>query len=276
MANFPTHAGTGAFVGFAYGAAAHWAWDMPLPTAVLAGGLCAVASLLPDVDSDHGVILREVLAFVAAIIPMFLLDRFRSMQLPQETIIAVAGLIYVIIRFGGGEIVRRMTVHRGMWHSIPAAAVVSLIVYFLCDCPDINSRMVKTFAATTGYIWHLLLDEIWSVERMGGRVRVKRSFGTALKFFGSRPSGNVLVYGALVGMLAVLVQNPRPGGLWDAQHHHHGHQESIEVSPEQPPYRYPQRQMTPLPSRETHPDFETLARPEFGHGSPQPVYQPPR
>ena len=99
MANFPAHASTSAFVGFAYGTVGHMVYGLPLPTCVLAGGLCTVAGLLPDVDSDHAVILREVLAFVAAVIPMLLLDRFRSMQWSQETIIVVSGLTYVCLLY---------------------------------------------------------------------------------------------------------------------------------------------------------------------------------
>ncbi len=70
-------------------------------------------------DSDNAVVLREILAFVAAVVPMLLLDRFREMLWTQESIVVAAGLIVTIICFGFGEIIRRVTVHRGMWHSIP-------------------------------------------------------------------------------------------------------------------------------------------------------------
>ena len=36
---------------------------------------------------------------------------------------------------------------------------------------------------TLGYLSHLVLDEIWSVEWTHG-LHLKNSFGTALKFFG--------------------------------------------------------------------------------------------
>ena len=49
-----------------------------------------------------------------------------------------------------------------------------------------------------GYFWHLLLDELNSVESTGtGRVRLKRSFGTALKFFGQNPLANLCTYAVL-------------------------------------------------------------------------------
>ena len=280
MANFPTHAATGAFVGFAYGLAAHTVWEVTLPAAVLSGGLCAVAALLPDVDSDNAVILRELLAFVAAIIPMLLLDRFRELQLPQETIVAITGLMYVIIRFGCGGIVRRTTVHRGMWHSIPAAALASFVIYFICACPDLKPRLVKAIAVAVGYLWHLLLDEFWSVERAGASIRVKRSFGTALKFFGKRPGPNILVYGALLGMVALMIRKPQVdpwiGGPNSSGHEHtqsqQGNSNGWFQTPAGPTYSapdsqfgYPRQQMTPTPQR---------ALPT--HGQQGPVYQPPR
>ena len=272
MANFPTHAGTGAFVGFAYGMVAHTVWEMPLPTAVLAGGLCIVASMLPDVDSDHAVILREVLAFVAAIVPMLLLDRFHEMQLPQETIVAIAGLAYVIIRFGGGELVRRTTVQRGMWHSIPAAALASMLIYFICACPDLKPRLVKTFAVSVGYVWHLILDEVWAVERIGGRLRTKRSFGTALKFFSNRPAANILVYGALLGMIALTVRKPtmEPVIGVGSQGQGQSHAPSSGAYDSQALPSYPTPSYPSTFPQATHPRQQMTPTPRG------PIYQPPR
>jgi len=99
MANFPTHITTSAALGTAYGTAAHVVYGMPLPGCLLAGGLFTIAGVLPDVDSDNAVILREILAFVAAVIPMLLLDRFREMGWHQESIVVASGLTYVSSRY---------------------------------------------------------------------------------------------------------------------------------------------------------------------------------
>ncbi|MEA1949803.1 MAG: metal-dependent hydrolase, partial [Planctomycetota bacterium] len=59
MAGFRTHITVSSLAGVGYGAGAHLLFDMPVPTCLLAGGLCGVAGMLPDIDSDSGRPLRE-------------------------------------------------------------------------------------------------------------------------------------------------------------------------------------------------------------------------
>ena len=63
MAGFKTHIGVSGVLGVAYGGAGFAMYDVPLstslPTCVLAGGLCGVSGMLPDLDSGSGVPLRE-------------------------------------------------------------------------------------------------------------------------------------------------------------------------------------------------------------------------
>ena len=106
MANFPTHITTGALLGAAYGSAGHLGFDLSVPACVLAGGLCTIGGVLPDVDSDHAVILRESLALLAVVTPMLMIDRFRELGWTHETIFLCVALIYLMIRFGLGEVVR--------------------------------------------------------------------------------------------------------------------------------------------------------------------------
>jgi hypothetical protein len=203
MANFHTHITLSSFFGIGYGAAGHLAYDIPLPSAVIAGGLCGIAGMLPDVDSDNGVPLRESMSFLAAVIPMFFLERFRELGWPQESIVLAAALVYVVVRFGIAEFVRRATVHRGMWHSIPAAAIAGLITYHLCACPELVLRLYKTGAVVLGFMSHLVLDEIYSTDVGIRGVRLKKSFGTAVKMWGPSPGANLLVYTALALMITL-------------------------------------------------------------------------
>ena len=78
MAGFKMHIGTSSVLGVAYGAAGWHFYDVPWPTAVLAGGLCGVSGMLPDLDSGPGVPLRESVAFAAAVVPMLLVHRFED------------------------------------------------------------------------------------------------------------------------------------------------------------------------------------------------------
>ncbi|MBB3208308.1 membrane-bound metal-dependent hydrolase YbcI (DUF457 family) [Rhodopirellula rubra] len=198
MAGFKTHISTSTMVGVAYGYWGVATQGMSLESGLLAGGLCSVAGMLPDLDSDSGVPLRETSLFMAAIAPMLMIDRFRDMGLSHESMALAAMLVYVGIRFVAVEFFRRYTVHRGMWHSIPAALVAGLGAYLIMPCPSEAIRVYKSLAVLIGFLTHLILDEIWSLDFSRGRMRVKKSFGTALKFFGKDWWANVSVWGKLV------------------------------------------------------------------------------
>ena len=205
MADFKTHIATSTVIGIAYGAAGHH-FGMHLSTAMLAGGLCSVAGMLPDLDSDSGVPLRESIAFGAAIVPMMLIDRLQHLGLSNEAIVLAGGLIYLIVRFGVADIFKRYTVHRGMWHSIPAAAICGLLTFLIASGPDLEVRLYKSAAVVLGFMVHLALDELWSFEMKRGRLRIKKSFGTAIKFWSSRSLwANVSTYGKLIILLALVV-----------------------------------------------------------------------
>ena len=174
---------------------------MSIESGFLAGGLCSVAGMLPDLDSDSGIPLRETSMFCAAIVPILMIDRFRDFGLSHEAMALAAMLIYIGIRFILVEIFKRFTVHRGMWHSLPAAASAGLLAYLVMPCPSEAIRVYKSIAVVVGFLVHLILDEIWSLDFRGGRFRLKSSFGTALKFFGKDPVGNISVYGKLFLLL---------------------------------------------------------------------------
>lgn len=169
---------------------------MALESGLLAAGLCSVAGMLPDLDSDSGVPLRETSMFVAAIAPMLMIERFQDLGLSHEAMALGAFLVYIGIRFVMVEIFKRFTVHRGMWHSLPAAAIAGLAAYLIMPCPAESIRVYKSLAVVVGFLTHLLMDEIWAIDVSRG-FRLKRSFGTALKFVGNNLFANVLVYAKL-------------------------------------------------------------------------------
>jgi len=208
MAGFKTHITTSTLVGVGYGLAGSFFLGMPLESCFLAGGLCSLAGMLPDLDSDTGVPVRETMTFAAAIVPMLMIDRFRSMGMTPEMMALAGGAIYLIVRFGVSEIFKRYTVHRGMWHSVPACLIAGLLAFLICSCNEMDRRLFKTFAVMLGFMVHLVLDELWSIEWKGGMVHMKRSFGTAIKFFSNRRWANVSTYGKLVLLVAVAVSDP--------------------------------------------------------------------
>ncbi len=213
MADFKTHITVSTVCGVGYGAGAYFGYHVAPPTCILAGGLCAVSGMLPDVDSDSGVPLRESLSFGAAVVAMMMVHRFQQFGFASETIVLAGAATYLAVRFIFGEWLRRYTVHRGMFHSIPAALVFAELA-FLLSSGDLPIRYYKAGGVLLGYLSHLTLDEIYSFQWSRGRLRIKRSFGTALKLFGHSWWSNISVYAKLAVLTWLVVYEPG----WMAQH----------------------------------------------------------
>ncbi len=205
MADFKTHIATSTVLGFGYAGAAYFALDMPLPSCLLAAGLGSVSGMLPDIDSNSGVPLRESLALASAVVPMMLVDRLQQFGLGSELIVLVGAAVYVLVRFGGGALLKRFTVHRGMLHSIPAAVIFAEIAFLLAS-GSVAVRWFKAGAVALGYLAHLTLDELYSLRLRRGRLRLKKSLGTGLKLFGPKPWPNAIAYLGLF-LLGLLVWN---------------------------------------------------------------------
>jgi membrane-bound metal-dependent hydrolase YbcI (DUF457 family) len=202
MADFRTHMTVSTAAGVLYGLGGYQA-GLPWESCVIGGALCSVSGMLPDLDSDSGIPLREAVAFSSAFIPMLLVDRLQRIGCSHEMMLLITVGVYFFLRFGIAEIFRRYTVHRGMWHSIPAALTASLFAFLVSSCDDINLRLFKTVSIFIGFMSHILLDEIWSVEYRRGRYTFKHSFGTALKFWSQNRVANVFSY-SLLALLCFL------------------------------------------------------------------------
>ncbi len=197
MADFHTHITVSCGVGMAYGAVG-FSLGLEPTTCFLSAGLCGIAGMLPDLDSDSGIPLRETLSLAAAVIPMLLFGRLKAAGFNWEQLALAGGLMYLAIRFGVGGFLKTYTVHRGMFHSLPAAVIAGLLAFLVCQSNDLAARIFKAVAVAVGYLTHLVLDELWAVDWSYGIPRLKKSFGTALKFYGSSIWGNLSAYSKLV------------------------------------------------------------------------------
>ncbi len=205
MADFKTHISTSTMLGIGYGVGAYFVWDIPAQHCVIAAGLCSVAGMLPDLDSDTGVPVRETLCFLSVLIPVLMIPRFQALGMSAETIVFASLLIYVGFRFGVGKLFKKYTKHRGMWHSIPAAMIAGLATFIVCLSPDLSIRLFKSWAVVLGFMSHLVLDEMFAVDLYGRKLRVKKSFGTALKFFSKSTWANISTYGKLALLILIIL-----------------------------------------------------------------------
>lgn len=206
MPGFQVHITGASIVGAGYAGAAWYVGGMHPMTCLLGGGLCAVAGMLPDLDSGSGTPVRESVAFAAAIVPMILVHRIHQSGLPIEAVILLGAAIYAAIRFGVSWLLENYTVHRGMFHSLPAAAIAGQVTYLAFWHEDPLRRYYVASAVVLGFLTHLVLDEIWSVRNGQFGPKAKKGFGTAMKFHGPVLWSTIVSY-VLVVALGLVAAN---------------------------------------------------------------------
>ena len=91
-------------------------------------------------------------------------------------------MAYGAVRYLALGVFSALTVHRGIFHSLVAALffwfLVTSLSYYLFALSALFAWSIGFFLFF-GYIVHLLLDELFSVDLLNSRL--KSSFGTALK-----------------------------------------------------------------------------------------------
>ncbi len=82
-----------------------------------------------------------------------------------------------------------------------------MFAFLVMSSEDISIRLFKTFAVMLGFLSHLVLDEIWSVDFRRGKYAFKRSFGTALKLWGNDRWANYVTYTKLAVITLLIYQD---------------------------------------------------------------------
>jgi len=153
-----------------------------------------LGGILPDIDADNSIPGRMMFSFFALVIAFLtLFSRVGVYSIAELSILWA--VIYVVVRYVIFLMFARLSVHRGVFHSLLAAAffgfLTTSLAYHLFRLSTLGAWMTGLFVSV-GYVIHLVLDEVYSVDLTGARV--KRSFGTALKLI----SSNVKTTGLLV------------------------------------------------------------------------------
>jgi membrane-bound metal-dependent hydrolase YbcI (DUF457 family) len=152
-----------------------------------------------------GAVFRQLAVSSIAVLPWFVWSGGRS-WLPWRfwgVVLAIVVAVYGVV-----ALFKRITVHRGLFHSLPGVALYGELVFLLLgyatDLPW-SARWVVAGGGWAGGFSHLLLDELTAVDFEGRRLRNRRSLGTALNLWASNASGwSLLLYVAVaVGGLAM-------------------------------------------------------------------------
>jgi hypothetical protein len=207
MANFNTHFMVGAT---ATSVLSGTLLSMEILTpneAVIAFALGTFGSLMPDIDSDNSKSIGIAFTVISLLITTLAVFVKSSVYSLVEMLL-MAGGVFSVIRFGLIVIFRKVSKHRGMFHSIPVAFIWGMVTTILMHWFfDLNTLLAWSYGLmmTWGYLVHLMLDEIYSVDL--GNKRIKKSFGTALKLFRIKTAKdrfqNLLIYFSLFVLISI-------------------------------------------------------------------------
>lgn len=203
MANFKVHFNT-ATIASASVAATLLSMKVIEPTQAVYGFLIgSLSGLMPDVDSAYSTSIKiafTVLSLLASILLVLAkIGEYSLIEIGFSVIMLYGFIQWVVI-----DQFRKIVVHRGMFHSIPSAFLFGLLMTNFCYQVFNTSAFISWlygFFATFGYLIHLILDEMYSVDLRNQRI--KRSFGTALKFYRVKTAWNQL-HTAIIYILLVV------------------------------------------------------------------------
>lgn len=186
MANFTTHIAVGTVVSGAL-ATLTLAADVVAPENLIAVTMAGVlGSVLPDIDLKDSRPSRAMFSGLGIFFSFAVLFSFATQYSVAELWILWLGTL-ALVRYGLHAAFHNLSTHRGIWHSILAAVfsagATAVVFYYVLDRHEGVAWLAAAFMFI-GYLVHLTLDELYSVDVMD--TRVKASFGTALKLFDRR------------------------------------------------------------------------------------------
>src|SRR5438552_13728477 len=87
MASYAGHLSLSAVLGAAYGSTGAYYYQMDWGPALLAAGLTTIGGVLPDLDSDSGVPVRELFGLGAVVVPFLMLRRLVNLNFTFEELV---------------------------------------------------------------------------------------------------------------------------------------------------------------------------------------------
>lgn len=140
-----------------------------------------LGGILPDIDSNHSVPVQIMFSFLAvALAFLVVFSKTSTYSLAELTLLWLA--VYLSVRHVVGRLFAIFTEHRGVFHSLLAVLffwfLATTLAYRLLAQSPFQAWLTGGFVGL-GYLVHLSLDELYSVDLLGARL--KTSFGTALK-----------------------------------------------------------------------------------------------
>lgn len=165
--------------------------------------LGVVGGLLPDVDADNSLSVRLLFTFIATVISFLVMFKQQADNTLIELFLVWMGS-FVFIKYFLFSLFTKVTVHRGILHSIPASILFGFITTILLNHIFHFNNFVAWMGGVFifgGCITHLLLDELYSLNFAGSGP--KKSAGTALKFGSMGDLKSTAFIYLLIGLLFI-------------------------------------------------------------------------
>lgn len=210
MANFNTHLSValGASAGLALIAINTRVMTVTDAPWMIAFG--AIGGMLPDIDSGHSTPIKLFFTTLAILTLLTVVDVFKN-RYPAHWLLLIAAASYLIVRYGALTLFDRFTSHRGVFHSLLTAVFFCLLMVciacYLLRWDNLHSWLSGLFIGF-GFIVHLLLDEVYSVDLSNRRM--KKSFGTALKLYSYKNLTASALMTACTLALVWITPQPQP------------------------------------------------------------------
>lgn len=169
-----------------------------------------VGGLLPDIDSDSSLPVRLLFTFIATVISFLIMFHQRADNSAVELFI-IWLVSFLVIKFLFFSMFTRITVHRGIIHSVPASLffwfLTTIILYHFFSFSK-KTVWMAGFFVFGGFILHLLLDELISLNLFGDKP--KNSSGTAFKFGVAKDLKSTVAVYAATALLFVATPDYTP------------------------------------------------------------------
>lgn len=205
MASFNTHISSGVVLGVAALIFIIYNAVLPQPGAFLIATAVAIGSIMPDLDSDTSVPFHIVSSLLALIIGSLTYIYFKNIMSDNGDIILRVIVAVLAVKFVISPIIKKLTKHRGIWHSIPAVVIMTIGSFLALQVVDLDMRLRFYIAVAlgVGYLSHLVLDEGSSLFRFKFLIfwSPKQSLGSALKLVVESKIITIIAYMIILTLL---------------------------------------------------------------------------
>lgn len=211
MAAYQNHISFSAACGLVYSLLGIFAFEIHPEQALLAGMVVVICGMLPDIDSANNAPARELSGFLAALLPLTLMQFFPAMKAGGVSRIAlIVVCCYLFTRIVVVRLLQRYASKRGMIHSIPAAIITSELVYLMFNDLFWYDRIYVTLGALLGYLSHLLLDATSNVDLLGTAIGQKSNQGGVLKIVAPSWASTIMLYSLMLALGYVVYHDVAP------------------------------------------------------------------